>query len=449
MSGIRRLIQANAWYTVIVLMACYALSFIDRQILSLLITPIKRDLAISDTRIGILQGLAFTIFYTGVGLPLGRMVDRLHRVKLIAAAVGIWSFFTAMCAAAMSYGLLFLARMGVGMGEAGLSPASFSVISDRFPKEKLGMALGVFYMGAFIGSSLALFMGGTVVDLVNQIAPVYVPIAGLIAPWRFTFIVAAVPGLLFVFLVRSIGEPERKNLLRDADGKIARLSLGEVFRQLSTRWQSLIGVSVAFAFQATCLYSFLSWAPQFFMRAHQWTAGEAGRALGLEVAPFGCLGMCFGGALSDAWLRKGMVDAPLHIALLSAIGSGVLLPISFLVGSPGLTLVLLGFGLLFLGMPMGCSAASIQLILPNQVRGQASALFLFILNLVGNTIGPLMPGLLNNYLFKNEQMLGQSLGLTIGVAACLELITILLIRPAYRMHYWAMYRRAEADGAAL
>src|SRR5580698_11617009 len=158
-----------AWYVVFVLMACYTLSFVDRQILSLLVGPIKRDLQVSDTRIGLLQGLAFSLFYTLMGLPLGRMADTRNRRNFIGVAVLIWSFFTASCSAAKSFWSLFLARIGVGVGEAGLSPAAYSLISDYFPPERLGVAISVYYMGVFLGSSLALLLGGIVVDTMSRI----------------------------------------------------------------------------------------------------------------------------------------------------------------------------------------------------------------------------------------------------------------------------------------
>src|SRR5271170_6841305 len=167
-----------AWYVVIVLTGLYMLSFVDRTILSLLVGSIKRDLGISDTRIGLLQGLSFALFYTVMGLPLGRLADTRSRRNLIAAGVVVWSIFTSFCSASKSFWSLFLTRIGVGVGEAGLSPAAYSLISDYFPPEKLGLALSVYSMGLFIGSGLALLVGGATVDALSHLPPVTLPLLG-------------------------------------------------------------------------------------------------------------------------------------------------------------------------------------------------------------------------------------------------------------------------------
>src|SRR5262245_37061055 len=203
-----------AWYVAIVLMLCNTLSFIDRQILGLLVTPIKAELGISDTSIGLLQGLAFGIFYTLLGIPMGRIVDNGNRRNLVAAGIFCWSLMTALCATARGFWTLFAARMGVGVGEATLSPSAFSLLSDYFPKERLGTALSVFSMGIFVGSGLALIIGGLVI--------------GAVGSWRLTFLIVGLPGLLATLLVFTLKEPLRKNLL---GGKVSQLSLSEVFEQ--------------------------------------------------------------------------------------------------------------------------------------------------------------------------------------------------------------------------
>src|SRR6185503_17082308 len=241
-----------AWYVVLILMACYTLSFIDRQILSLLVAPIKQDLGISDTRVGLLQGLAFAVLYTALGLPMGRIADRRSRRNLIAVGVFFWSLMTALCSVARSFGSLFLARVGVGVGEATLGPSAFSLISDYFPKERLGTALSVYSAGIFVGAGLANIVGGIVTQAASNLQPVDLPILGTIAPWRFTFLIVGIPGLLVGLLVYTIREPLRKNLLRTADGQVSHLGIGEVLAQLKLRWQSVVGVSIGLSAQAMC-----------------------------------------------------------------------------------------------------------------------------------------------------------------------------------------------------
>src|SRR5579863_3909148 len=232
-----------AWYVVIVLTGLYMLSFVDRTILSLLVGSIKRDLGISDTRIGLLQGLSFALFYTIMGLPLGRMADTRSRRNLIATCVIVWSLYTSACSAAKSFWALFFTRIGVGVGEAGLSPAAYSLISDYFPPDRLGVAISIYYMGVFLGSSLALLVGGIVVDTMAHVPTVTLPLLGTIASWRVTFLIVGLPGLLFALLSFTIKEPLRLGMLRSAQGGDARLTFAQAFGQMRLRWQSLAGIS--------------------------------------------------------------------------------------------------------------------------------------------------------------------------------------------------------------
>ncbi len=411
-----------AWYVAIVLMLCNTLSFIDRQILGLLVDPIKLDLSVSDTQMGLLQGLAFGIFYTLLGMPMGRFVDRSNRRNLVAAGIFGWSVMTAMCAMARSFTTLFLARMGVGIGEATLSPSAFSLLSDYFPKERLATALSVFSMGVFFGSGLALIVGGLVI--------------GALGSWRLTFLVAGLPGLLATLLVFTIKEPERKNLL---GGKARALSLPEVIDQITLRWQSVAGICLAFAFQALCNYSQQAWLPSFFIRVHGWTRKEAGLTLGVLSLVTGLLGAYLGGRLCDYWQRQGKTDAPLRVGVLATACAGVFFSLAMAMPVLNFQLALLVPAFFFLAMPIGSSYASLQLILPNQVRGQIGALQVFTLNLFGLILGPFLPGFFNDYVFKNPQMVGQSLAITVGLASLVSAVLFYATRRPYRTHYAQMH----------
>lgn len=425
-----------ARYAVTVLMVCYTLSFIDRQILSLLIGPLKRDLGLSDTSIGLLQGLAFALFYTILGLPLGRAVDRWNRRNLVALGVFFWSLMTALSSVAQSFGMLFLARMGVGVGEATLTPGAMSLIADYVPRERLGRAMSLYSMGIFIGSGLALIVGGAVVGYTAAIPTIAVPVLGSMASWRVTFLLVGAPGVLVSLWVLTLREPLRKKLLLAQDGSPTRLSIAGVIEQIRVRWQSVIGISVAMIFQSATTFAYTGWAPAFFQRVHHWTPAEVGRALGVITLTFGCLGMYTGGVLADRWLEKGIREAHLRVGVLGGIFVLSFVP-AFLASSPWVTLALIAPGMFGLGLPVGTAYAALQLILPNQVRGQVSALFIFIFNLGGQTLGPLVPGLLNDYVFHTGTMVGTSLAIWLAVAA---LMTSLLFRALF-----APYRRHSAE----
>ncbi|HLK49427.1 MAG TPA: MFS transporter [Bryobacteraceae bacterium] len=429
-----RAASGYAWYVVLALTAIYMLSYMDRQILSLLVGPMKRDLGISDTRVGLLQGLAFGLFYTFMGLPLGRIADRRSRRGLIAVGVVLWSLFTSACSVARSFWTLFLARMGVGVGEASLSPAAYSLIADYFPKDRLGVAISVYYMGVFLGTSLSLLVAGMVVDAVAHTPVIAVPLLGTMASWRITFLFVGVPGVLFALLAYTIREPLRREALRARDGQAVQLSFGEAAAEMRRRWQSLAGISIGAIFQAVPTYALISWTPAYFQRLHHWTAGQSGRALAVLLLVFGCAGMYAGGRLSDYWQKHGISEGPLRVGVVCAIGSVLLLPAAFLMDRAAWVLALLAPGIFFLALPMGTSAAALQRIFPNQVRGLVSALFLFLLNLGGLTLGPLLPGLLNDRVFHNEQALGLSLAITIGGASLLMLAAFRATYRAYRRH---------------
>jgi len=403
-------------------MVCNTLSFIDRQILGLLVTPIKLELGLSDTRIGLLQGLAFGVFYTLLGIPMGRIADRSSRRKLVAAGVFAWSLMTALCAGARTFGTLFLARMGVGIGEATLSPSAFSLLSDYFPKQRLGTALSIFSMGVFFGSGLALILGGLVI--------------GAVGSWRLTFLLMGLPGLLIALLALTIREPPRRNLLRAEDGQPSRLSLGDVADQVRIRWRSVAGICLGFAAQALCNYAQQAWLPTYFVRVHGFSARQAGLTLGVISLATGLCGAYLGGRLTDLWQARGIAEAPLRVGVLATVCAGVSFTLAMALPGLGAQLALLGPAFFFLAMPIGSVYASLQLILPNQVRGQIGALQVFTLNLGGLILGPALPGFLNDYVFQDPRMVGWSLALTVGTAS---LVSAILFRAT-----WSPYRRDYA-----
>ena len=426
------------WYVVAVLTICYTLSFVDRTILSLLVAPIKRDLGISDQAMGLLSGLAFALFYTLIGLPIGRWADTYNRRNLIAAGLSVWSFFTAVCAAATSYFSLFLARLGVGVGEATLSPAAYSMLADLFPKHQLNTAISLFYMGAFLGAALANFVGGATLQAVASTPTLTVPILGAIASWRVTFLIVGLPGLAVAFLLFTIREPIRRNI-RSTGSLSNAMRLGDVLAEMRLRWKSVLGISLGMICHGITTYGFLAWAPSYFQRVHGWSPGQTGRAVG-TVLLVGCVGMYVGGVLSDRWMKRGIVSAPLRVAIPAAIAGLATLPYAFLQSDPNVTLVLTAIGLFFWAWPMGTTFAAVQFIFPNQARAQVSALVLFMLNMGGNTLGPWLPGFLNDVVFHDGKALGTSLAIMITGAAVAMFATFWLTLKPYEKDYAGMHK---------
>jgi MFS family permease len=424
--------ERYSWYVVVVLMLAYTLSFVDRQILGLLVQPIRAEFGVSDTQIGLLQGLSFALFYTVLGLPMGRIVDRFNRRNLIAVGVALWSLMTALCGVATSYTALFTARVGVGVGEAALSPAAFSMISDYFKRERLATALSIYAMGVFIGAGLAFIVGGAVVDVVTQLPPIDVPGIGKLSAWRLTFLIVGLPGLLLALVVWRLREPPRQGLLQSVQGLPTQLRISEVLALLRARRAAVGGITLAMAAHAICMYSVFAWMPTVFIRRFGWSPGEAGLALGLVVLVFGCAGMATGGWLTDRWQANGRSDGALRVGSIGAllvVIAGAVAPIS---ASAVVAVVLLAPLLFGLALPVGSLFAALQLIFPNQARGLASALFLCIISLVGISLGPLLPGVLNDRWLGGGVGIAPALAGTIGVAGLLMAIVLWMSRAAYR-----------------
>ncbi len=430
-----------AWYTVFVLMLCYTLSYADRQILAFLVGPLKQDLHISDTQVGLLQGIAFALVYTIFGLPMGVLADRFSRRNIVAIGVLVWSVTTSLSSVARSFVSLAAARMGVGIGEATLSPCAFSMIADSFPKERLSSALSVYTMGIQLGSGLALVIGGVVAQAVSHMPPIDIPLAGSIAAWRVTFLIVGAPGLLIALLLLTVREPARRALLLSSTGAAVPLSLPEVLVQIRLRWRSVAGISLMISCQATCNYALLAWGPSFFERMHHWPKDRTGLVLGLTTLGCGCVGLFVGGRLSDRWQSRGTGDAPLRVGLISLTGIALTLAPAMLLPEAGWTVALLIPAVFFIGLPIGCGYASLQMIFPNQARGLVSAIVIFAVALIGLGFGALLPGFLNDHLFHDEYRIGASIALTVVVASLVGILAGATTLASYRADYQAVQTR--------
>jgi MFS family permease len=429
--------RSVAWYMVVVLMICYTLSYADRQILAFLVRPLEHDLNITDTQVGQLQGFAFSLFYTFFGLPMGALADRVSRRNLVAIGLVLWSLMTSLSSVARSFYLLAAARMGVGIGEATLSPCAFSMIADSFPKERLGGALSTYTMGIQMGSGLALIIGGVVAQTVSHMPPLDIPFVGSIAAWRLTFLIVGAPGLLVALVLLSVREPARRALLLNADGAPAKLGLRALLQQVGMRWRSALGLSVMISCQATCNYALLGWGPAFFDRLHHWPQGRTGLVLGLTTLVCGCGGLFVGGRVSDHWYSRGITDAPLRVGLISLCGMLLTLVPAMLLPTAAGTVALLIPAVFCIGLPIGCGYAAVQLIFPNQARGLVSAIVIFAVAMIGLNFGAVLPGYLDDHWFHDPNKIGWSISLTVALAASIGLLAAVLSLAPYRAAYRA------------
>jgi len=221
------------WYVVGLCMIAYIFSFVDRQILALMIEPIKADLQISDTQFSLLHGLAFSLFYAFMGMPIAYLADRFSRPKIIAVGVVFWSLATAACGMSKNFLHMFLARIGVGVGEAALSPSAYSMFSDMFPKEKLGRAVGIYSIGSFVGGGLAFLVGGYVIAMLKDMNTIEVAVLGAMKAWQLAFFIVGLPGIVVGLLIwLTVRDPARKGLQVDAQGQAKKVAMSDGLRFL-------------------------------------------------------------------------------------------------------------------------------------------------------------------------------------------------------------------------
>ncbi|MGE8495882.1 MAG: spinster family MFS transporter [Pseudomonas sp.] len=411
--------STRAWVTVAILMVAYVLSFIDRQILNLLVGPIRRDLMISDTQMSLLMGLSFALFYTVCGIPLGRLADTRSRRGLIAIGILFWSAATAACGMAKLYWQFLLCRIGVGVGEAALSPAAYSLIADSFPADRRATAISVYSMGVYLGSGLAFLLGGLVIQFASAQGDVVLPVFGEVRPWQLIFLILGAAGILFTLLMLAVKEPARRGV-----GAGVAVPLADVGRYIRSNRRTVLCHNFGFAGLAFAGYGSAAWVPTFFIRTYGWDAGQVGIVYGSIVAVFGCLGIVFGGRWADWMTKRGSSDANMRVGLYAAIGA---LPcvIAFpLMDSAFAAFVLMGPTVFFLSMPFGVAPAAIQDIMPNSMRGQASAIYLFVITLIGLGIGPTAVALVTDYVFADDNALRYSILIVTALAVVSSVILL-------------------------
>ena len=417
--------NAYAWYVVLLCMLAYIFSFIDRQILALMIEPIKADLNLSDTQFSLLHGLAFSLFYAFMGLPLAYLAERFSRHKIIAVRIVFWSIATALCGLSKSFIQLFFSRMGVGVGEATLSPAAYSMFSDMFSKDKLGRAVAVYSSGSFVGGGIAFLVGGYVIGLLKNMSLIEVPLLGAIKAWQMAFILVGLPGvfigLLFVLTVR---DPQRKGQRLDAQGHVEKTSMKKAFKFINKHRTTFGCHYFGFTFYAMALYCLISWTPAFYMRKYGLTPTEAGYMLGTVMLVANTLGVFCAGWLNDWFIQKGRKDAPMITGVMGIVGLIIPMIVFTQVSELWLSVALLVPAMFFASFPMPISTTAMQMLAPNQIRAQISAVFLLISNLVAVGIGTTLVALMTDKIFGNPLMVGMSLSI-VGACSCVMAFILL------------------------
>ncbi len=395
------------WYVVLLLTLAATLSFIDRQILNVMIGPIKRDLGgLSDTEISLIIGLAFSVVYTLATVPLARMADRANRRNIIAAGIFAWSLATALAGKADSFRNLFLARMGVGIGEATLGPASTSMLADYFENARLPLAYGIVGAAPFIGTGLANIVGGPLIDWLEARPNFTLPVFGELYSWQMVLVCVGLPGILLAALMFSIAEPVRRGALKN---EAAGFPLREVWRFVASRGKYLTYHFIAYLCLSIQGFAFLTWVVEFFVRKHQWSKTEIGLTYGIIALVVGVIGSVWAGFFAGRLIGRGGGDAPMRVTLWGTLVLGPVAVILPLLDSGIAAAVMLVPITFTMAMPPGLSNAALQAIAPNQMRGQLIALYLICVSFLSYLFAPFIIAVMNDYVFGREDAIDLSL----------------------------------------
>jgi MFS family permease len=421
---------AFRWLVVAILFVGYCFSAIDARVLTLMVEPIQRDLGLSDFEMGLLQGFAFSILYSMAALPIGRYVDRAKRRSvLIFWGVLFWSLMTALCGFASSFVGLFIARVGVGVGEATLSPTAYSLISDYFERKRRALAISFYAIGYPIGGGLALLIGGWLITHFTDQGGLILPLLGDFEPWQAVFLCVAAPGILVAAAMLLIREPPRQELAKELAQQSTLREGFDYVMQRKVLFGSLIGSLGLIALLAigTAL-----WFPTFLIRTYAMSPGEVGIYYGGVMLVFGTVGTLFGGWLSGRLMHSGRADANMRIVLFSTLLKGFPLILAPLMPTATLALAMMALGTLIGQASQGVMLAAIQDVTPNQLRGQVTAIALLAVNLLGMGLGASVIAAITDFGFGDQGALRYSIAITGAVTLPLILIMLVAALPHYR-----------------
>ncbi|MCC5887040.1 MAG: MFS transporter [Gammaproteobacteria bacterium] len=428
---------AYAWFVVSILVLASIISYIDRQVVAIVADEMKADLGLGDAQIGLLYGI-FAVFYAIAGLPLAYLADRKSRKHIIAAGVFFWSMMTVACGLSRNFWQVLLARIGVGVGEATLLPATNSLVSDYFPRDRIPLALSVFQTGAILGTGLAFVIVGFVLSIVEQRPVPVVPIFGPLAPWQQTFIIVGAPGILIALVMLIIREPIRRVLINPATGN-ANATFAEIKAFYKRNLWTFMLHHFGFLSFAMMGFAFVFWTVPFFSRVHDVPPATAAQIFGwifILCAPFGAV---WAGLQAGWFNRRGYKDGNIMAGLLGgALGIPLVLLIQIM-PTPTLAFILYAPAVFFVNSPFGLAYGALPVITPPQMRAMIAAIYMFVVS-VGMMLGPPLAGVFNEQIFTQSDGVRYSLiALTIifGGLGCLSLWLC-------RRHYARSMEEADA-----
>jgi MFS family permease len=435
---------AKAWYSVSIFAVALMFLFLDRGIITLLVEPIKADLNLSDFEMSLLLGFSLVVFNAFLAVPASRFVDIWPRNIIITAGIAVWSTMTALCGAANTFLQLFIARIGVGVGELVHGPATYSMMADLFPREKLPRAIAVLQIGFIAGVGISLLLGAFVIQLLLGIDNIRIPGTNiLVRNWQLVFIIVGAPGLLVAGLMMTVAEPPRRGRLVKIEKP---MPLRTVLKYLMEHWRVYAPQFVGLGIAATETYGTRAWHPVFFQRTYDWSAHQTGMVLGIALiiaAPFGLLGATW---LTEKF-AKTRDDANLRVVAIAYTLSPI-----FAISAPLMPNPWLAVGCIAIGFLIGIGGAvpqnaALQSVTPNEMRGQVTALYLFVFSVIGIGIGPTFIAIFTDFVFADEQMLRYSLAVSATIMMPASALIMWLGVKPYGRAIAEVKRREQAEPA--
>jgi MFS family permease len=397
---------AAGWLTVAILFILYILSLTDRNIMALMVEPIKADLGLSDFQISLLQGPAFALLFCVFAIPVGIALDRFSRRWVLYASITLWSLAAASCGLAGGFGSLFLSRALVGAGESGFGTGSYSVVGDSFPPRKVSLAMSVFIMGGVMGAGIVFLVGGPVVATMMKAGPTVWPLFGLLQPWQQVFLATGLPGLVLAFAVFAFREPPRRK------SAIATAGYGEAIGFIRSQPMVFAAIFGGFGLAYAATIGFQLWTPSYFVRVHGWQAGQIGPVLGI-TSILAAATMPLHGAIVDRMYRNGRRDAHLRWCMITTLAAAPFGIAAFLVTNPWVTVACYGAFMVCILSTAGMGPAAVQIVTPPSLRGRVSALYVLATGLIAMTGGPSFVGFVTDKVLGDPRAVGTSLIITV------------------------------------
>ena len=420
--------RGSPWFMLAVLTLTFSTGFVDRQMINLLVQPIKASFGLSDLQISLLQGAGFSITYLIMSPIFGRWIDLRSRRATIFCCILVWSVFTALCGLAGGFTALFLMRAMVGAAEAGLTPAAWSMMSDRFTPRQLGRAMSIYNIGPYMGGGLALVLGGLIVNHAAQWNLAGVPLLSAMRPWQLTFMVVGALGLLCALLMPLVPEPARQR-----DGEPDRpIPLGLALRILVENRRFYGPFYIGMALAIIPIYAFPAWLPALSMRQFHVPIATVGLRYGIVSLVTGTIGVLLGPSVASLLRRLGAADASMRLAVLTNIAVFACSIALFFRSSFAAVMWTGGIASLFYSMPTAMAAAALQLATPARMRGLATSIYIVIVTLMGLSVAPLLVAFFTDRVFHDEARVGDSLAIVCAGATALGAFCLACSLRAYR-----------------